>query len=134
VNDACSVGIDSGLYGALATVAAITTALLSLVALLVLQRGTELKRITEDDGVDSAGYNRAKRVAWPNFWGHGVLNLVALIVNAAVVAAWWKIGVTPASDDQWQYWLPCYAVITATVVLIGPAAVGLCQMRVVATL
>jgi hypothetical protein len=117
---------DSGVYGALANVAAITTALQSVVALLALQRGME---IGSRAAVPlTAEYNAAKKAASRNFWGLGVLNLVALSVTVVVLAAWFKIGVWAVYRQQWELWAPCVAVAFGCLLLTGTAAVGLTKL------
>ena len=128
MNGACTGAVDAAVYGALAAVAAIAIALQSLLALLSLQQGTNLKATIDSEVSGAANRARAVRAGWWNFGGHLVLNLVALGVSVAVAAAWWKVGETPAAEDQWQFWLPCQAVFVAAVLLVGPAAVGLYKM------
>lgn len=124
--------IDTGLYGALANAAAITTALQSVVAFLALQLGLELSRTVTEEVRGKSTYKTAKSRAWPSFWGHGLLNVFALLVNGAVLAAWWKVGVLAARPSQWEYWLPWCAVVIASVAMTGAAVVGLRKMYSVA--
>ena len=121
---------DPGVYGALANVAAITTALQSIVALLALQRGLDLANV--GGSRPTAESAAAKRAASRNFWGQGVLNLVALFVNAAVLAAWFKVGVVPVCPEQWELWLPCAAVALGCIALTTTAVVGLTKLGHVA--
>jgi hypothetical protein len=133
VTEACCV-IDTGLYGALANAAAITTALQSIVAFLALQRGMDVSKTVDDSTKGTSAYNTAKDSAQPNLWGHGLLNTLALLVDAAVLAAWWKVGVFAPTFGQWEYWLPWCAVILASLVLTGAAVVGLWKLYTVARL
>ena len=98
VTNLVASAFDPGVYGALANVAAITTALQSIVALLALQRGLDLANV--GGSRPTAESAAAKRAASRNFWGQGVLNLVALFVNAAVLAAWFKVGVVPYAPSN----------------------------------
>jgi hypothetical protein len=121
---------DSGVYGALANVAAITTALQSVVAILALQRGMD---IGSRSVVPLTGdYNAAKKAASRSFWGLGVLNFVALLVTAVVLAAWFKVGVWAVFPRQWELWAPCLAVAFGCLLLTGTAGVGLRKLRQIA--
>lgn len=122
--------IDSGVYGALANVAAITTALQSIVALLALQRGIDLG--SSDAVSPTPQYKAIKKSASRDFWGLGVLNVVALVVNGAVLAAWFKVGVVEVCPRQWELWLPCVAVGIGCLALTATATVGSTKLRRVA--
>lgn len=121
---------DSGVYGALANAAAITTALQSIVALFALQRGLELGGRAAVKG--TAAYDETKNAASRNFVGLGVLNLGALLVNGAVLAAWFKVGVADVCPRRWELWLPWFAVALGCVALTVMAAVGVKKLHRVA--
>lgn len=121
---------DSGVYGALANVAAITTALQSVVALFALQRGMDIGNTPAVR--HTSEYNNAKKAAARNFWGLGVLNFVALGVTVVVLAAWFKVGVWAVLPRQWELWTPCVAVAFGCLLLTVTAGVGLRKLRRVA--
>jgi hypothetical protein len=126
--------VDPGVYGALATVAAITTALQSVVAILPLQRSMELGDLTDNPVQGTAIYNDAKKAARRDFWRHGMLNAVAVLINGCVLAAWFKVGVYAARPDQWEYWLPWCAVAVGALALTITAVLSLWKLRRIAHL
>jgi hypothetical protein len=121
--------IDPGLFGALASVAAITTALQAAVALQplsVLMDTRQRKRRSTRGEID---YNNArsdaKRAAWTALW----LNIPATLVNAAVMLSWWRLAVAKPDLEQWHYWLPWAAVTVASVFLLFVAVITMVALR-----
>jgi hypothetical protein len=114
-------GVDSGLYGALATVAAITTALQAAVALVPLNDSADIKRRKDSSASGLPEYERAKSDAGARLRTAVLLNIPAAAVNAAVLASWGGIGIFQA---RWVLWLPWVAVASAAVFLLACAVVG----------
>jgi hypothetical protein len=127
-----AIVVDSGVYGALANVAAITTALQSIVSLLPLQRAIDLESKTDTPG--TADYNDAKDAARRDFLMDIVLCLIAFVINASVLAAWFKVGVYIPDLTQWEYWLPWFAVFAGFLALSATAAYALRKLRGIANL
>lgn len=127
-----TIAIDSGLYGALANVAAITTALQSIVSLLPLQRAIDLQNKTDTPG--TADYNDAKSAARRDFRINIVLCLIAFVINGSVLAAWFKVGVYVPDLCQWEYWLPWFAVFAGYMALSATAAYALRKLSGIASL
>jgi hypothetical protein len=117
--------VDPSVYSALATVAAITTAIQSFVALLPLQRSTDLANKQDGKQPSEQAYQNAKNDAKKEFRGHLLLNVVTFLVNGVVLAAWWKVGVLVALGRQWEYWAPWAAVVVAFGALSVTAFIGL---------
>lgn len=109
---------DAGVYGALANVAAITTALQSAVALLPLSRAIGLARKKRDSLTTDPEYVDAKKEANRDFWVFLLLNIVSAGINGSVLAAWSKVGTADFVCDQWSYWLPWVAVAAGAGVLL----------------
>lgn len=124
--------VDSGLYGALANVAAITIALHSIVSLLPLQRAIDLESKTDTPG--TAEYNDAKDAARRDFAVNLILCLIGFIINGAVLASWFKIGVYDPDLSQWEYWVPWFAVFAGFVTLSATAVYALRKLRGIANL
>lgn len=121
--------IDLGLYGALAGVAAITTALQAAVALQPLSALTDTKQRKRRSSKGQIEYNDARSDANKAVWTALWLNIPAVLVNTAVLASWWRVAVAKAKPDQWEYWLPWLAVVTAGVFLLTVAIVTLNKLR-----
>jgi hypothetical protein len=107
----------SNVYGALANVAAITTALQAAVALQPLTQAVDISNRRRASRPGSSGRSdtiadakRAKRSAL-------VLNGPAVIVNAAVLAGWGKIAIGQTTTDNWELYVPWVAVSCAAVFL-----------------
>lgn len=116
---------DTSLYGALAGVAAITTALQSVVALQPLRESFEIKRRKRASSPGQPAYNDAKSDARTRFTILLILNLVATVVNASVLAAWGKPAVVDVTPGDWQLWLPWVAVAVASTGLFVSAVVSI---------
>ena len=116
-----TASVDSGLYGALATVAAITTAIQAAVALVPLNDSADIKRRKESSTRGAADYARAETDAGTRLRTAVLLNIPAAGVNAAVLVSWAGIGIFCA---RWVLWLPWIAVAVAAVFLLVCAAVG----------
>jgi hypothetical protein len=71
----------------------------------------------------------AKSDARRDFGVHLLLNIVAFIVNGAVLPAWWKVGVLQADCRQWEYWLPWAAVTLGFGALSVTAGYALVKLR-----
>lgn len=127
-----AIPMDSGLYGALANVAAITIALQSIVSLLPLQRAIDLESKTDTPGTGE--YNDAKNAARRDFCVNLILCLIAFIINVAVLASWFKVGVYDPDLSQWEYWVPWFAVFAGFVTLSATAAYALRKLRGIAKL
>ena|SRR5208282_4358511 len=113
--------VDSALYGALATVAAITTALQAAVGLIPLTDSLVIDRRMESSSPKEAEYEKAKEDAGVRLWTAAFLNVPIVVVNGAVLASWLGLGIV---HDSWVLWLPWAAVLGAAVFLIGCAASG----------
>lgn len=103
--------VDTALYGAIAGVASITTALQSVVALLPLRSAIDVGRRRAASAPGYAPYNAARNEASRDFFIFLALNLVAIGINGSVLAAWWKVGVSDVSPNLWEYWVPWLAVV-----------------------
>lgn len=118
-----------GLYGALAAVAAITTALQAAVALLPLgqydnvyeRRRNSAKGLQpyKDATLDAKRY---RRQGW-------ILNLGAVVVNAAVIVSWGYVAMQPIGGSSWFLRFPFYAVAAAATYLLAVAIVGLWRLH-----
>ncbi len=124
--------IDSGLYGALAGVAAITTALQAAVALQPLASLTNTRERKRRSHPGDQAYNDARadagRAAWTALW----LNIPAIVVNAAVLTAWGRIAIAQPRPGEWEYWVPWVAVAAASVFMFVVALVTGLKLRNVA--
>lgn len=110
--------VDPSIYGAVAGVAAITTALQSVIALLPLREAINIARRKRSVPIGHAPYNDARHDARRDFFILFILNFLAASIHAAVLAAWWKVGVAEVNPQQWEYWLPWAAVTVASGVLV----------------
>lgn len=113
--------VDAGLYGALATVAAITTALQAAVGLIPLSDSSEIRHRKEASSPGQPEYDKAKEDAGIRLRSAILLNVPVLLVNSAVLASWLGIGIVHAG---WALWVPWVAVVVAAVFLVICAAVG----------
>lgn len=113
--------VDPGLYGALATVAAITTALQAAVALIPLNDSADIGRQMGSSSPGQAAYDKAQEDAGARLRAAILLNVPAVMVNVAVLASWLGLGIIHA---RWVLWLPWAAVVTAAVFLFVCAVVG----------
>ena len=124
--------IDPGLYGALAGVAAITTALQAAVALQPLGSLTNTRERKRRSRPGDQAYNDARadasKAAWTALW----LNIPAIVVNAAVLTAWGRIAIARPRPGEWEYWVPWVAVAAASVFLFVVALVTGLKLRNVA--
>lgn len=124
--------IDPGLYGALAGVAAITTALQAAVALQPLASLTSARERKRKSRQGDQAYNDARtdagRAAWTELW----LNIPAILVNAAVLASWGRIAIARPRASEWEYWVPWVAVAAASLFLFVVALVTGLKLRNVA--
>jgi hypothetical protein len=118
--------IDSGLYGALATVAAITTALQAAVGLTPLNDFSDLRRKMDDSSRGQPAYDKARSDAVTRLRAGILLNAPAAVVNAAVLLSWVGLGIFQCG---WVLWLPWIAVLAAALFLLGCAAVGIWKLR-----
>ena len=117
------------LYGALAAVAAITTALQAAVALLPLSQydGVDARRRNSAPGQQA--YNDATRDAKSYYRSGWILNLGVVAVNAAVLVSWGYVAWRPIKGPSWFLWLPFCAVAGAAACLVGVAATGLFRLH-----
>lgn len=117
------------LYGALAAVAAITTALQAAVALLPLSQfdGVDARRRNSAPGEQA--YNDATRDAKSYYRAGWLLNLGAVAVNAAVLVSWGYVALRPIQGPSWFLWLPFCAVAAAAACLVGVAGTGLYRLH-----
>ena len=117
------------LYGALAAVAAITTALQAAVALLPLSQydGVDARRRNSAPGQQA--YNNATRDARGYYRSGWILNVGAVAVNAAVLVSWGYVAWQPVKGPSWFLWLPFCAVAAAAAFLVGVAATGLYRLH-----
>lgn len=121
--------IDAGLYGALAGVAAITTALQAAVALQPLSALTDTRQRKRRSTKGQIDYNNARSDAKKSAWAALWLNIPAVAVNVAVLLAWWRVAVDKPKPGQWEYWLPWAAIATASAFLLTVAIVTMLKLR-----
>jgi hypothetical protein len=105
--------VDPAVYGALAGVAAITTALQSVTSLLPLRQAIDIRNRKRGSAPGQAPYNDARTDARWGVLFSLLLNIFAGLINGAVLAAWWKVGVADVAEEQWEFWLPWVAVAAA---------------------
>ncbi len=112
--------VIADLYGALAAVAAITTALQTPVA---LQCFTECEAFLKK--VKSAKQKRNDTAFVPSerrdlLVRHLILNAPAILVNVLVIGTWGYVGLhyRPTGEAKWLYILPWYALGIAALFLI----------------
>ena len=113
--------VDTGLYSAVATVAAITTALQAAVGLVPLNDSADIGRRMESSSRGEPARDKARTDAGIRLRTAILLNIPAVTVNAAVLASWLGLGIIHA---RWVLWLPWAAVVAAAVFLFVCAAVG----------
>jgi hypothetical protein len=116
------------LYGALAAVAAITTALQAAVALLPLGQFDAVNERKRRSATGQQAYNDALLDAKRYYRAGWILNLGAVMVNAAVLVSWGYVAMRPVSGPSWFLRLPFYAVTAAATYLLLVASVGLCRL------
>jgi len=117
------------LYGALAAVAAITTALQAAVALLPLGQYDNLYERRRNSVPDDQAYNDARLDAKRYYRQGWILNIGAVVVNAAVLVAWGYVALRPIRDPSWFLQLPFYAVAATAVYLLTVAILGIFRLR-----
>lgn len=117
------------LYGALAAVAAITTALQAAVALLPLSQYDSVDGRRRNSAPGEQAYNNATRDARGYYRSGWILNVGAVAVNAAVLVSWGYVAWQPVKGPSWFLWLPFCAVAAAAAFLVGVAATGLYRLH-----
>ena len=117
------------LYGALAAVAAITTALQAAVALLPLSQYDSVDGRRRKSAPGEQAYNNATRDARGYYRSGWILNVGAVAVNAAVLVSWGYVAWQPVKGPSWFLWLPFCAVAAAAAFLVGVAATGLYRLH-----
>lgn len=121
------------LYGALAAVAAITTALQAAVALLPLGQYDNLHERRRTSVPGDQAYNDARFDAGRYYRQGWILNIGAVVVNAAVLVAWGYVATRPLRGPSWFLQLPFYAVAAAAVYLLVVAILGISRLRRIRT-
>lgn len=124
--------LDPSIYGAVAGVAAITTALHSLIALQPLRSAIDTRRRKRSSSPGYAPYNDAKHDARRDFFVYLLLNIVAAAIHGSVLAAWWKVGVASATPSQWEYWLPWLAVTLGSAALFLTSVGSIVRLGILA--
>lgn len=117
------------LYGALAAVAAITTALQAAVALLPLGQYDNVYERKRNSVPDDQAYNDALVDAKRYYRQGWILNIGAVVVNAAVLVSWGYVAMRPVGGHSWFLQLPFYAVAVAAIYLLAVAILGLFRLR-----
>ena len=117
------------LYGALAAVAAITTALQAAMALLPLSQYDSVDGRRRHSAPGEQAYNNATRDARGYYRSGWILNVGAVAVNAAVLVSWGYVAWQPVKGPSWFLWLPFCAVAAAAAFLVGVAATGLYRLH-----
>jgi hypothetical protein len=120
--------VDAAIYGAIAGVAAITTALQSVVALQPLRSAIDIGRRKRSSSRGQAQYNDAKHDAGRDFFILLALNVIAAGINGSVLAAWWKVGVAEVSPRDWEFWVPWLAVTLGSTALLITAALSIMRL------
>jgi hypothetical protein len=116
------------LYGALAAVAAITTALQAAVALLPLSQYDSVDGRKRASAKGEQAYNDAVRDATRYLLSGFLLTLGVVAVNGAVLVSWRYVALRLVPGPMWYLRLPFYAVAAAAVYLLVVAAVGLIRL------
>ena len=119
----------SNVYGALANVAAITTALQAAVSLQSLTQAGDIETRREKTSVRSAERNDVLADANSAKTGAIVLNMPAAIVNAAVLAGWGKVAIGQTTRSQWELYLPWIAVSCSAAFLLICASVAILRLH-----
>lgn len=117
------------MYGALAGVAAITTALQALVALPPLSQVADVDRRKKASNPGVAAYTDAKDDAKKFMIGAIVLNAPAALVNAAVIVAWAYVAVDVVPIVHPYLVLPFGAVCAAWLYLVIVAIIGVVRLN-----
>jgi hypothetical protein len=117
------------LYGALAAVAAITTALQAAVALVPLGQYDNVYERKRNSIPGDQAYNDARLDAKRYYRQGWILNIGTVIVNAAVLVSWGDVALKPVKGPSWFLQLPFYAVAVAAIYLLTVAILGLFRLR-----
>lgn len=117
------------MYGALAGVAAITTALQALVALVPLSQVSDVEQRKNASGSGTAPYNIAKADAKKYMTGAILLNVPAALVNAAVIIAWGYVVLEVIPNLHPYLVLPFGAVCAAWLYLVIVAVIGVARLN-----
>src|SRR5512139_527580 len=111
--------IDSNLYSALATVAAITTALQGAVALSPLNESSSIGCMKKESSAGEHEWSKAKEEAKQRRNNSIVLNIPVLAVNITVLISWQGLGLLCA---RWELLMPWFAVAGSALFLLLCAA------------
>ncbi|MFF7124232.1 hypothetical protein [Streptomyces sp. NPDC008240] len=121
---------EVALYTALATVAAITTALQASVALLLISQDDDVRKRKRRSTEGDQDWNDAKRDAGRYFWTGAPLNILTLLVSGTVLASWGGVLESFCSkDSRWYLSLPFIAVLVIWFVLLVVVIVYLARVR-----
>lgn len=121
---------EIALYTALATVAAITTAIQATVALLLISQDDDVRKRKRRSTSGDQDWNDAKRDAGRYFWTGAPLNFLIMLVSSAVLASWGGVLASFCSKDRrWYLSLPFIAVLVIWVILLGVVIVFLERVR-----
>lgn len=121
-----AASVDPGTYAALASVAAITTAILAVVALIPFSDSRTVKARLTDVKQGQPGHAEIVDGAHRRAFQSCLLVLPVVVVNVAVLVAWWDVGLSRA---PWRLWLPCTAVALLVAYLACISVVGIVMMR-----
>jgi hypothetical protein len=117
-------------YGALATVASITTAIQATVALLLVNQEDDVRRRKASSVGRTQARNSAIADAKRYFRTGSVLNFGALTLNGAVLASWGGIVYSICSSDrEWYLLWPFIAVDVIWLILMVSVIVFLSRMH-----
>src|SRR5215469_15936435 len=99
------------LYSALATVAAITTALQTPIALASFNECSEKVAILDPTDEHETEYGNVKRERGTLAWKNSLPNIPPNVVNAFVLIPWgYLIYTEPVPSHEWVYFLPWLGV------------------------
>lgn len=98
------------LYGALATVAAITTAIQTSIALDAFNKCSEKVALLDPTDKHEAAYGNVIRERVTFAWQNGLPNIPPNVVNAFVLIPWGYLVYNAREADVWLYFLPWLGV------------------------
>jgi hypothetical protein len=98
------------IYGALAAVCAITTAIQGALAVIPLPQIGDIENRKRNSGQGLAPYTDAKNDAKQLAKSNAILNTGAVITNAAVLCSWGYVSIVLVGASKWYLWLPFVSI------------------------